>query len=109
MMADAPEIGRLALQLFRRWTVPSLIVSLVAGAAWCALVAQEHQQPLWLGGVALAGLALVGLNVTVARRASQLARGISDSTRGEGARRFALLVSISAAIALASFQPSLLP
>jgi serine/threonine protein kinase len=109
MMADAPEIGRLSLQLLRRWTVPSLVVSLVAGAAWCTLVAQEHQQNLWLYGVGLAALALVGLNVTIAQRANQLAQGTADSSRGEGARRLALLVSVSAAIALAAFQPSLLP
>jgi serine/threonine protein kinase len=109
MMADAPEIGRLALQLFRRWTVPSLIVSLVAGAAFCTLVAEEHQQNLWLYGVGLAALALVGLTVTVAQRAGRLAQGIGDPARGEGARRFALLVSVSAAIALAALQPSLLP
>jgi serine/threonine protein kinase len=89
MMADRPEIGQLAMQLFRRWTVPSLIVCLLSGGGWCGLVAQEHPQAFWLYGIALAGLALVGLNVTVGRSASQLVRGGPELTRGEDARRFA--------------------
>ncbi|MGO9836129.1 MAG: serine/threonine-protein kinase [Polyangiaceae bacterium] len=109
MMADGPEIGRLSMQLFRRWTVPSLIVSLATGAAWCAFVVQEHHEIPWVFGVALEGLALLGLNVTVGQRVSRLAHGNLDATRGDGARRFALLMSIVAAIGLASFQPSLLP
>jgi hypothetical protein len=108
-MANGPEIGRLAMQLFRRWTVPSLIVCLLSGGGWSGLVAQEHPQAYRLYGMALAGLALVGLNVTVGRRASQLVRGGAESTRGEGARRFALLLSVWAVVALVMFQPSLLP
>jgi hypothetical protein len=109
MMADAPEIGRLSMQLFRRWTVPSLVVALGTGALWCALVAGEHPQGGWLYGVAVAGLALVALNTTVGRRAGQLVRGTEEAARGEGASRFALLVSAWAAVALATFQPTLLP
>jgi serine/threonine protein kinase len=108
MMADGSEIGRLAMQLFRRWTVPSLIVCLLSGGGWCALVAQEHPQAYWRYGIALAGLALVGLNVTVGRRASQLVRG-AELSRGEGASRFALLLSVWAVVALLLFRPSLLP
>src|SRR6516225_6052096 len=33
-MADAPEIARLALSLFARWTVPCFVVSIVAAAGW---------------------------------------------------------------------------
>jgi hypothetical protein len=72
LVADPPEIGRLAMQLFQRWTVPSLIACLLSGGGWCALVAQEHPHAHWLYGIALAALALVGLNVTVGRRAVQL-------------------------------------
>jgi hypothetical protein len=86
--------------------VPSLAVSLGTGAAWCASLTRVHP---WLYGVALAGLAMIGLNMTVGQRASSLARGISDAGRGEGARRFALLVSVLAAVALAVFRPHLLP
>jgi serine/threonine protein kinase len=108
MMADGPEIARLAMQLFRRWTVPSLVVTVAAGAAWCAIVAGEQAHSHWLYGVALAALTLVGLTVAVGRRANQFAQGSAEATWGEGGRRLALLLSVWAAVALAIFQPSLL-
>jgi serine/threonine protein kinase len=105
-MEHGPEIGRLARDLFRRWTVPSLIVSLVSGGGWCALASQEHPQAHWLYGIALAGLALVGLNVTIGRRASQLVRSGTELTPGKGVRRFTLLLSVLAVVvALIMFQP----
>jgi serine/threonine protein kinase len=109
MMADGAEIARLSMQLFRRWTVPSLVVAFVAGVASCAIVAQEQPHADWLYGVAVAGLAIVGLTAAVARRAARLVRGTVDAIQGEGTRRFALVLTVWAALALAVFHPSLLP
>jgi hypothetical protein len=109
LMADGPEIGSLSLSLFRRWTVPSLVVSLIAGSLWCGAAAQANRQHYWLYGIALAVLAFVALTGTVGQRGSRLVRGSIQATKGEGARRFALLLSVWAMIALAAFRVSLLP
>jgi serine/threonine protein kinase len=107
LMADGPEIGRLCMQLFRRWTAPSLMVSLLAGAGWWVIAAREHPQGRWLYGLVILALAFFALTLVVARRARQLVQGSSDAARGEGGRRLVLLMSVWAAIALAMFQPSL--
>ncbi len=109
LMAEGTDIARLSAQLFRRWTVPSLVMALGSGAGWCATVVREQPRADWLYGVALAGLTIAALSVAVGRRANRLARGSSDATVGEGARRLVLLLSVWAAVALAVFQPSLLP
>jgi hypothetical protein len=109
MMAEGTDIARLSGQLFRRWTVPSLVMALGSGAGWCATVVREQPRADWLYGVALAGLSVAALSVAVGRRANRLARGNSDATVGEGTRRLVLLLSVWAAVALAVFQPSLLP
>jgi hypothetical protein len=36
LMADAAEIGRLALMLFYRWTLPCFVLSIASGAGWFA-------------------------------------------------------------------------
>jgi hypothetical protein len=109
LMADGPEIGRLSVSLFRRWTIPSLFVSVSTGALWCEAAADESGQTHWLYGVVLAGLALVSLSATVGRRAARLVRGSREAAKGEWMRRLALVVSVWAAIALATFRSSLVP
>jgi len=109
LMADGPEIGRLCVQLFRRWTASSLMVSVLAGAGWWVIAGREQTRGQWLYCVAVLALALVALTFVVAGRVEQLVQGCSDAARGEGRRRLVLLVSVWAAIALAMFQPSPLP
>src|SRR5579864_1230306 len=75
MMADGPEIGRLSLSLFHRWTMPSLVVSLVAGALWCAGIGVENQPPRWLCALLVAGLVPLGLSGAVGNAARRLVRG----------------------------------
>jgi hypothetical protein len=109
MMADGPEIGGLALSLFRRWATPSLLVSITAGVGWLAAAPSEGARAHWVYGIVAAVLALVGLHIAVGGRASRVGRGSLDATRGEGMRRLALLVSFGAIVALASLRGSLLP
>jgi hypothetical protein len=110
MMADAQEIGHLGLQLFRRWTVSSLLVSLAAGGAWLAAAPAERAWPHWLYGVAAAVLWLVALTVAVGQRARRIEAGnVVEAAKGEGMRRFALLVSVCALVALATLRSSLVP
>jgi hypothetical protein len=109
MMADGPEIGRLSVSLFRRWTAPSLILGLAAGVAWCAATRGEIPRDGWLYGVAVAVLAQIGLSAAVGHRARRVMGGSFEATKGEGMRRFALLVSLWATVALATFRSSLVP
>jgi serine/threonine protein kinase len=109
LMADAQEIGRLSVSLFRRWTLPSLVLSLVAGALWCGSAAHETQRTHWLYGVLLAGVALVGLTAAVGHQAGRLVGGSLEGAKGEGGRRLALLVSVWATIAIAIFRSALVP
>jgi hypothetical protein len=83
---DGPTIGRLASSLFRRWTLPSLVVSLVAGVLWCAAAAHGDRQARWLYGVPVAVLAFVALSAAVGRRVKRIVGGKSASTRNERAR-----------------------
>jgi hypothetical protein len=108
LMADAQEIGRLSASLFRRWTLPSLFVSLIAGALWCGAAVQQTRHTHWLYAVLLTGIALVCLTATVGHQAGRLVRGSLVGAKAEGGRRLALLLSVWATIAIAMFR-SLVP
>lgn len=108
MMADGPEIGRLAVSLFRRWTSPSLFVSLVAGLGWLAIVPAGRTRAHWVYAVAVV-VPLLALQLGVGKRAKRVAQGSIEATRGEAARRLALVLSLGAVIALASFRGGLVP
>jgi hypothetical protein len=108
LMADGPEIGRLALTLFRRWTTPSLGASVVAGLGWLAVAPVARTRLHWVYAVAALALPLMALQVTVGRRAKRVAQGRIEATRGEAARRLALMLSMGAVIAL-TFRSTLLP
>ena len=112
MMADGPEIGRVALSLFRRWTVPSLFVCMLAGFAWLAAIELRGASVVrgnWPLGVVLVAMPLLALHVTVGRRAKRVARGNIDAVRGEGIRRFALVLSLGAVVVLATMRAALIP
>jgi uncharacterized membrane protein len=109
MMADGPEIGSLAVSLYRRWATPSMLVSMGAGVGWLAEAPSEGLRAHWVYGIVAAVLALVGLHNAVGGRARRVGRGSLNATRGEGVRRLALLVSFGAIVALASLRGSLLP
>jgi hypothetical protein len=109
MMADGPEIGGLALSLFRRWATSSLLVSLAGGIGWLAELPIERTRDHWVYGIAAAVLVLIGLHLAVGDRARRVARGSLRATSGEGVRRLALVISFGAIVALASFRGSLLP
>jgi hypothetical protein len=79
MMADAPEIGRLALALFRRWTLTSLMVSLASTAAWW--VGQDGLGAVRPGNAAVAGACAAGLlllivHLSVGARAKRVAMSV---------------------------------
>lgn len=72
-MADAPEIARLALSLFARWTVPCFFVSTATAAGWLEGAHPEYvHNPIVLGASA-ATLLLVVVHVRVAARARRIA------------------------------------
>jgi hypothetical protein len=72
-MADAPEIARLALSLFARWTVPCFVVSTLAGAGWLEGAHPERAHDPIVLVVAAATLVLVVIHFRVAGRARRLA------------------------------------
>src|SRR5579864_4960344 len=109
MMADGPEIGRLALSLFRRWTVPSFCVSLLAGLGWLASTSAGRTHIQWFYASAVVVAPLLAVQAGVARRAKRVAQGSVEATRGEGVRRLALMVSLGTVVALVTFRSALLP
>lgn len=109
MMADAPEIGRLARSLFRRWTVPSLVGTLAAGAAWVIATLGAPPPGRWIYPAVVGGVILVWFHFSVGRRASRVVQGSVQAARGEGFQRFALLLSVVALVALATFHSTLIP
>jgi hypothetical protein len=72
-MADAPEIARLALSLFARWTVPCFAVSAAAAAGWLEGAHRELAHDPIVLAVGAATLLLVVVHVQVAVRARRLA------------------------------------
>jgi hypothetical protein len=72
-MADAPEIARLALSLFGRWTVPCFFVSAVTAAGWLEGAHPERVHDPVVMAVALATLLLVLVHVRVAAHARRIA------------------------------------
>ena len=73
-MADAPEIARLALSLFARWTVPCFVVSTVAAAGWLEGAHPERaHDPIILVAAAATILLVVAHFLQVAARARRLA------------------------------------
>jgi hypothetical protein len=104
MMADGPEIGRLALSLFRRWTASSLWVSLLAGLGWITTARFGRAPGNWAYMAVFLVMPLaVSLHVTVGRHARRVMQGNIES-RGEGIQRLALVLSVGAVIALATFR-----
>jgi hypothetical protein len=109
MMADGPEIGRLALSLFRRWTVPSLCVAIAAAGGWLAIAPGVRARAHWVDLIAVLVVALLGLHQAVGERAKRVALGRIDATHGEGFRRLMLVLSIGAVAAVATFRSALVP
>jgi hypothetical protein len=72
-MADTPEIARLALALFSRWTVPCFFVSTVSAAGWLEGAHPERVHDPIVLGAAAATLVLVFVHIKVAARARRLA------------------------------------
>lgn len=72
-MADAPEIARLALSLFSRWTVPCFFVSTATAAGWLEGAHPERVHDPLVMGAAVATLALVLVHFKVAARARRIA------------------------------------
>jgi hypothetical protein len=103
LAADGAEMGHLAVSLNRIWAMPLLLVSSLSGAAWI----WTHPAPLalpWLSGLGVVFLVLLGLHSIVARRATRVANGSLRATRGEGARRLALVVSMAALTSLVTLH-----
>jgi hypothetical protein len=72
-MADAPEIARLALSLFARWTVPCFFVSAVTAVAWLEAAHPERVHDPVVMAIAAATLVLVLVHFRVAARARRIA------------------------------------
>lgn len=109
MMADGAEIGRLALSLFRRWTVSSLCVAVAAGAGWTVLTPGARGRAHWVELIAVLVVPLLGLHQAVGERARRVAQGRIEATHGEGFRRLVLVLSIGAVAAVATFRSALVP
>jgi hypothetical protein len=73
LMADAPEIARLALSLFARWTVPCFFVSTVAAAGWLEGAHRERAHDPIVLAAAATTLLLVVVHFQVAARARRVA------------------------------------
>jgi hypothetical protein len=107
--ADGPEVAAHALSLFRRWAFPFLTASLAVGFVWLVGGPPDRLHAHWVYGIAAALAALAALHFVVGSRASRVVRGSVRATRGEVVRRFAVLLSFGAIIALAAFRASLVP
>jgi hypothetical protein len=109
MMADGPEVGGLALSLFRRWATPLFVASFFACFAWLAGGPADRLRAHWVYGIVGAMAALLALHVVVGSRARRIVRGSVRAAEGEAIRRVALVVSFGAIIALAALRTSLVP
>lgn len=109
MMADGPEVGGLALSLFRRWAIPLLVLNLAAGFAWLAGGPPNRLRAHWVYGIVGALTVLLVLHWTVGSRAKRVVRGSVRATQGEGMRRVALVVWFGTIIALAALRTTLVP
>jgi hypothetical protein len=109
MMADGPEIGRLALTLHRHWALPEALVSFVSGVVWLGGGPGDRLRAHWVFGVVGAWLLIVVLHRVVGSRAQRVVRGSRRASDGDGMRRVALVVSFGAIIALSALRTSLIP
>ncbi|HEY3817975.1 MAG TPA: hypothetical protein VGL81_12430 [Polyangiaceae bacterium] len=75
-MADGPEIGRLALELFYRRTLPFLFLGLAGGTACLYGVGLRSLQTSTSVGVSAAAGLLVMLVIVVAWRARKASTGV---------------------------------
>jgi hypothetical protein len=109
MMADGPEVGGLAVSLYRRWARPLFVATFVAGFVTLAGGPAERLRAHWVYGIAAAMAALLGLHLVVGSRAKRVVRGSVRASEGEAFRRLALVVSFGAIVALAALRTSLMP
>ena len=109
MMADGPELGALAVTLFRRWATPLLVVCFFTGFVWLACSPSDRLRAHWVYAIGAALLAMAGLHATVGSRAERVGRGSLRASQGEALRRAALLVSFGAILAFAALRTTLVP
>jgi hypothetical protein len=109
MMADGPEVGGLALSIFRRWARPLLVATFVSGFVSLAGGPAERLRAHWVYGIVAAMVALFALHTVVGSRARRVERGSVRASEGEAFRRVALVLSFGAIIALAALRTSLVP
>jgi hypothetical protein len=93
--ADSREIGALAVELNRRWATRCFVVGAVCALGWVGAAPSGTMEPYRVGGVGAGVLALVLLHGSVAQRAKRIADGSMRAARGEGLRRFALVLSLA--------------
>jgi hypothetical protein len=109
MMADGPEVGALALALFRRWATPLLVASLVIGIVWLGGGPRERLRAHWVYGIGAAVIVLLMLHGRVGTRAERVGRGSLRAINGEWISRVAIVISFGAIIALAALHTSFVP
>ena len=109
MMADGQEVGGLALALYRRWAVPLLGASLVAGFVSLMGGPADRLRAHWVYGIVGAMVASMALHRLVGSRARRVVRGSVRASKGEAVRRLALLLSFGTIVALAALRASLMP
>jgi hypothetical protein len=109
MMADGPEVGGLAVALYRRWAGPLFIASFLVGFVWLAGGPADRLRAHWVYGIVGAMAALLSLHLVVGSRAQRVLRGSVRASEGEIIRRVALVLSFGTIIALAALRTSLLP
>jgi hypothetical protein len=109
MMADGPEVGGLALTLYRRWAVPQPFLSLVAGVVWLGGGPGDQIRAHWVYAVFGAWAMLLLLHMAVGSRAARVVRGSKRASAGDGMRRIALVVSCGVIIALSALRTQLVP
>lgn len=93
--ADSRDIGALAADLNSRWATRWFVVGAACSLGWVAAAPPGTLEPYWVGGVGAGVLALLLLHGSVAQRAKRIADGSVRAARGEGLRRFALVLSLA--------------
>jgi hypothetical protein len=102
--ADGSEPGKLAESLGRRWATPSLVVSIASGLLWIGTMPTIIPVgEVWRVGLGCALGAMLVVHFSVSMRARRVASGNVQATQGEAARRFALVLSLTALTMLIGF------
>jgi uncharacterized membrane protein len=109
LMADGPEIGRLATSLHRRFAWPALVLAFATGVLMVAEAPAEYVTARWFYVELALTAAMIVAHVAVGRRAKRVSSGARAPRVSGAVVALAAIASVTAALTIGVLKGGMLP